>query len=246
MQRFFVPPDTLAGSTARLTGDTARQIIRVLRMQPGDYICLLDGVGWEYLVRLDRFGKDDVAGEIMEKREGEGEPAHKITLYLSLLNKPDKFEWALQKCSEIGAAVFTPIHAARSISDRPGAARKDRWEKIIQEAAEQSHRAVLPILNESMTFAQAIAQEIDRLQQGNHVALMPTLGAALPMSEAIRGNGATMSIFIGPEGGFTPDEAITAQKAGITPITLGPRTLRAETAAVAALTMVLYELGEMG
>jgi 16S rRNA (uracil1498-N3)-methyltransferase len=244
MQRFFVPPHTLAHKDVLIEGDTARQISRVLRMRPGDQVCLLDGLGWEYIVSLTRFGKDEVTGETIEKRLGAGEPSCQVTLYLSLLNKADKFEWAIQKCTEIGAASFVTVHAARSISDTPGPSKVERWARIIQEAAEQSGRSLLPTLRETVSFAQAL-----KLAALDHTAIMPALGAERSVSEALRGDRSTsesLSVIIGPEGGFTDEETTAAEQAGITLVTLGPRVLRAETAAVAALTMTLYELGELG
>src|SRR3954468_24836703 len=166
MQRFFVAPHTLAQREVLIGGDEARQISRVLRMQPGDHVCLLDGLGWEYIVRLTTCGKDEVAGAVIEKRLGAGEPACKITLYLSLLNKADKFEWALQKCTEIGAAAFVPVRATRSVADTPGLAKVERWNRIIQEAAEQCGRSLPPTLGETITLAQA-------LMQRTHTAIMP-------------------------------------------------------------------------
>ena len=241
MQRFFVPPHTFAHKEVIMSGDTARQISRVLRMQPGDHVCLLDGLGYEYIVKLTSFAKDEIAGEVIEKKSGAGEPACKITLYLSLLNKPDKFEWALQKCTELGAAAFVPVRAARSIADTPGPAKMERWTRIIQEAAEQSGRSLLPALGKTITLAQA-------LKQTTHRAIMPAFGAECSLGDALAKvkDGESVSIFIGPEGGFTEEETSVAQQSGLTLVTLGPRTLRAETAAVAALTMALYELGEMG
>ncbi len=247
MQRFFMPPEALTVNTVTLTGEQVRQISRVLRMQPGDVVCLLDGLGCEYSVRLTNFAKDSITGEVIEKRKGNAEPHCKITLYLSLLNKVDKFEWALQKCTEIGAAHFVPTRAARSISDGPGTGKRDRWERIIQEAAEQSGRSLLPTIAETVTLSQAIAQEANQTQT-NHIALMPAVGANRSLANTLTGStpkDMTLSIFIGPEGGFTQDEVASAQQAGITPITLGPRIMRAETAAIAALTMALYQLGEM-
>jgi 16S rRNA (uracil1498-N3)-methyltransferase len=242
MQRFFVPPETLAAREVQISGEAARQISRVLRMQPGDRVCLLDGLGWEYAVRLTGFGKDEVAGEVVEKTLGEGEPACKITLYLSLLNKADKFEWALQKCTEIGVAAFVPVRSARSVADTPSPTKIERWARIIQEAAEQSGRSILPALGETLTMTHA-------LKQIGCAAIMPALGADCSLGGAMRGvkrEGGNLAIIVGPEGGFTDDETKAAQEAGVTRVTLGPRTLRAETAAVAALTMALHELGEMG
>lgn len=219
-------------------------------MQPGERVCLLDGTGYEYVVTLTALGKDDVKGEIIEKRQGTSEPACQITLYLSLLNKADKFEWALQKCTEVGAAAFVPVRAARSVSDVPGTGKVERWERIIQEAAEQSGRAVIPALGKTLTLAQAFDVEAARLREstsGKQIAIMPALGATRSMSETLReAEPESISIIVGPEGGFTGEEMQAAESAGILLVTLGARTLRAETAAVVALTMALYELGEMG
>jgi 16S rRNA (uracil1498-N3)-methyltransferase len=251
MQRFFVPPDSLTGNPVRISGDPAHQIARVLRMQPGDHVILLDGLGQEYLVQLAAFGKDEVTAQVVEKRPGQGEPAHKVTLYISLLNKPDKFEWALQKCTELGAASFVPVRGARSISDAPGSAKMERWRRIIKEAAEQSGRSILPTLHDALELQEAFKRDQTKVKSaplGEHVAIMPSLDAdrslRAQLSDIKRVDG-SISIFTGPEGGFTEDEVHAAHDAGIILITLGPRTLRAETAPLAALTIVLYELGEM-
>jgi 16S rRNA (uracil1498-N3)-methyltransferase len=251
MQRFFVPPAILEGEEVRIGGETSRQISRVLRMQPGDQVCLLDGTGSEYIVTLTAFSRDEITGEVIEKKPGSSEPGVKITLYLSLLNKADKFEWALQKCTELGAAGFVAVQAARCIADTPSPAKIDRWQRIIQEAAEQSGRSLLPSLTTTATLAQVLKQEtINRKNspQDEHLALMPTPGAGLSMATALQNQdhrSREMSIIIGPEGGFTGDEVEASEDAGVDIVTLGPRTLRAETAAVASLTMALYEMGEM-
>ncbi|MGA7732252.1 MAG: RsmE family RNA methyltransferase [Chloroflexia bacterium] len=243
MHRFFVPPDTLAASQVLITNEAAHQITHVLRMRAGDEICLLDGLGWEYRVKLLSLTKEAVTGQIEQRAEGHAEPRHKIILYLSLLNKADKFEWALQKCTELGAAGFIPVRSARSVTDIPGHAKIERWQRIIQEAAEQSGRAIIPPLAPALTLDDAFKSQAGRL------AIIPALGSQTPLKTALhtaRAKEATpISIFIGPEGGFTPGELSAAKAAGVLPITLGPRTLRAETAAVATLTMALYELGEM-
>jgi 16S rRNA (uracil1498-N3)-methyltransferase len=242
MQRFFVPPDSLGGDTVRLEGEVAHQITRVLRMKPGDEVVLLDGLGWEYRVSLVSFGQEEVTGQLLEKRACPADPAHKVTLYLSLLNKPDKFEWALQKCTELGAARFVPMIAERSVASAPGSGKMERWERIIQEAAEQSGRAILPSLEQTVSLGDAL-----RTARADEtcIALMPALGADCSVRQALEASPKKVSLFIGPEGGFTEAELEQAQGAGVQLVTLGPRTLRAETAAVTALTVVMYELGEM-
>lgn len=244
MHRFFVPPSTLKAAQVLISGEAAHQIARVLRMRSGDEVCLLDGEGWEYRVRLVSLDRDEITGEIQESKVGLGEPYYQVTIYLSLLNKADKFEWALQKCTEIGAAGFVPIHSARSITDAPGSAKFERWQKIIREAAEQSSRAIIPPLRETIDLGAALKA------QTGQFAIIPSPGAQTTLKsalEAIKGKRKkSISIFIGPEGGFAPGEIEEAEAGGVRPITLGPRTFRAETAAVASLAMVLYEFGEIG
>jgi 16S rRNA (uracil1498-N3)-methyltransferase len=244
MHRFYVPPPAISGGEAAIQGESARQIARVLRLQPGDTVCLFDGSGEEYVVRLTSLARDEAHGEVTERRPGGGEPIARVTLYLALLNKPDKMEWALQKCTELGAAAFVPMLAARSVSGPPNPSRYERWSRIIQEAAEQSGRTLLPALEPTLSFAQAIARASSGL------SFIPTLGAPIPFARALApaaGQPAPrLSIFVGPEGGFTPDEIASAEAASVVPVTLGRRALRAETAAVVALALALHELGEMG
>ncbi len=255
MHRFFVPPASLDTSRVRVGGEVAQQIRRVLRMRPGDHFCLLDGLGYEYSVVLREIGKDEVWADVLGKSHVQTEPAHKVSMYLSLLNKPDKFEWALQKCTELGATRFVPVIAERSITGALKAMRRERWERIIQEAAEQSGRGLLPTLDESVSIKDALDAEARPIMQGSrseagekHIAIMLEPGGAETITSVFRSQEqpATDSIFIGPEGGFTSAEVVLAGEAGVAIVSLGARTLRAETAAVASLTVVMYELGEMG
>ena len=241
MHRFYVPPDCIARGEVSIQGESARQIGRVLRMQPGDTVCVFDGSGDEYILRLTSLQRDEARGAIIERRHGTTEPAAQVTMYLALLNKPDKLEWAIQKCTEVGAAAFVPLLTSRTVAGPPAPSRYERWSRIIQEAAEQSGRTTLPALDPALSFAQAAASSL---------AIIPTLDAKFSLARALQPVAgrpdANMSIFIGPEGGFTPGEIADAAAAGVVPVTLGPRTLRAETAAPVALALALHALGEMG
>ena len=245
MHRFYVPPDSIDRGEAAIQGDAARQIARVLRMNPGDTICLFDGVGDEYIVRLTSFGRDEARGEVIEHRAGQTEPAAQVTLYLALLNKQEKYEWALQKCTEVGASAFVPVLTSRTVAGRPNPSRYERWSRIIQEAAEQSGRTRLPALEPALPFDLAVSTAASR-----GTAVIPSLGVAIPLAAALepltRQPSPTLNIFIGPEGGFTTEEVSAAELEGVIPVTLGPRTLRAETAAVVALSLALHALGDMG
>jgi 16S rRNA (uracil1498-N3)-methyltransferase len=218
-------------------------------MLPGDELLLLDGQGLEYLARIDSFAKGEVTAKIVSRAASQAEPSHSVTLYLSLLNKPDKYEWALQKCTELGVACFIPLRTERSLPAPPEKGRRERWERIIREAAEQSGRAILPSLGATMDLTEAVEYEARKAQEsGNHTAIMPVLGTSAALADVLarRSDAVSVSIFIGPEGGFTAEEARLAAEAGLRLITLGPRTLRAETAAVTTLSVVMHELGELG
>ncbi len=249
MHRFFVSPETLRIKDVQLSGDIAHQISRVLRMKSGDEVILFDGGGYEYRVRLIEVGREMITGSVLSKSSGVAEPLHSVDLYLSLLNKPDKYEWALQKCTELGVTNFVPILSERSVPGPPEKGRRERWERIIREAAEQSGRTVIPGLTSKLDLNEALNAEGRRMEEdSNHIALMPAPNADLSLRDAIleAQDLKSVSLFIGPEGGFSEDELWEANERGVLLVNMGPRVLRAETAAVAALTIVLYELGEMG
>jgi 16S rRNA (uracil1498-N3)-methyltransferase len=253
MHRFFLAPDSFGTAEVRITGDIAEQIRRVLRMRPGDRLTLLDGLGNEYLAALDSYGKGEVLARVLEVTDNRAEPHLRVDIYLSTLNKQEKYEWALQKCTELGASRFVPLVADRSVSGALGPVRRDRWARIIREAAEQSGRGLVPALAEPLPFAEALACEQDRLRKAasgdlpSHLAVMPEVGQTPSLMSILRDRArlVTASLFIGPEGGFTPNEVRIARDAGVNLANLGPRILRAETAAVAGLAILMTELGEM-
>lgn len=250
LHRFFVPSNILHKGAVHLTGAPYDQIRRVLRMRVGDEVALFDGSGSEYLVRLVEFGKAEVVGHILSESALLTEPAHRVDLYLSLLNKPDKFEWALQKCTELGVSRFIPVVAARSVTDT---ARAERWERIIQEAAEQSGRGALPELGGVMPLwyaFQEAASGSTGYKPHSRLALMPEVSGDISLKDAIRGSEAhtaveQVSLFIGPEGGFTAEEQSLASESGVRVVRMGSRVLRAETAAVVAVTLTMSLFGEL-
>lgn len=248
IHRFFVPSHTLNRGTVHLTGGVYDQIRRVLRMRVGDHVTLFDGSEYEYLVRLAEFGKGEIKGEVVERSAVSTEPSHRVDLYLSLLNKTEKFEWALQKCTELGAVRFVPVIAARSVT---GAARTERWERIILEATEQSGRAMLPRLEDPLPLAQALSDAVDTTGNNASAArftLMLEVNGDISLQDAIRSRSNELqdvAIFIGPEGGFTSEEQQAAQDCGIQIVKMGPRVMRAETAAIAAVTLSMAVLGEL-
>lgn len=247
MQRFFVPNEWVSGPSVSMSGSVAHQISRVLRARPGDRVTALDGSGWEYVIELNRVSADVVDGRVVERNHGAEEPEVKTLLYQAVL-KADRFELVLQKGTELGVSTFVPMSTTYSVPTPPVPERSPkflRWSKIIQEAAEQCGRARLPVLESPMDFAAAC-------ESTEGLSLMPWEGErSCGFSSRFRGLLATtdtnaVNLFIGPEGGFTHKEAALAKSLGIVSVSMGRRILRSETAAVAAISAVMYELGELG
>ena len=255
MHRFFVSPDTLRTATVELRGPLARQLAVVLRLAPGERICLLDDSGWECEVALEAVSKDLATGAVVSRRLATAEPRTKVTVYQGLL-KGDRFEFVLQKCTEVGAIGFVPLLTSRTVVGNIGEAdggRFQRWRRIIVEAAEQANRGRLPALHpaalfqtacESATGLSFIAWEGER-ERG----LRAVLRQHFPV-EAESGRRQdrpfAVNLFVGPEGGFAEAEIKLARRYGIIPVSMGPRVLRAETAALVATAIILHEAGDLG
>ena len=242
--RFFVAPTEIRGGYVTLTGDVAHQIGRVLRMSPDDEVVLLDDTGQEYLVRLIRIDKEAVEGEVLSTSEGRWEPSLEITLYQGIL-KGEKFEWVLQKGTELGVARFVPLVCRRSVPrrrDERDGARYARWRRIVTEAAEQSGLSRLPELCEPLAFQEAC----DRASWQDTSIIPWEMEEGTGLRRAVAGTASRrVNVFIGPEGGFDEAEVAYARSRGVVPVSMGRRILRSETAAIAAVSAVLYEAGEM-
>jgi len=252
MHRFFVPPAWIQGGEVSITGSQAHQIADVLRMQPGDRILVLDNSGWEIETRLTVVDGRAVRGEVLKRRLSDAEPRTKVSLCQGVL-KGKRLEFTLQKGTELGIVEFVPVIANRCVlSDLATVEQKrERWEWIIQEAAEQSNRGRKPALRAASLFPQAC----EKLQASGGLALMlweeekrTTLRDVLrqaPPGYAGRFPPFTVHLMVGPEGGFTREEAEIARGYGLVTVGLGPRILRGETAGIVAAALVLYELGDM-
>lgn len=245
MNRFFVPTTGFEGELVRLSPEQAHQVCHVLRLTPGDPIIVLDDNGTEYEVTLSTVCPPETIGQVTGRHPTRGEPQAKITLFQSLLAR-EKFEWVLQKATEVGVARFVPVLTERSIVRAKLIEDKklDRWRRIVTEAAEQSHRGRIPKLDQTITFGQAVSG----LRYFDLALIAAPSPKAVSLPDALRDldQGATsIGLMIGPEGGFTAKEVDLACETGAIPIHLGPRILRTETAAVVASALTLYELGDM-
>jgi len=243
MHRFFISEESFAGDAVTIRGGQARQIATVLRLKPGNNITVLDDSGFEYEVVLSRVTPALVEGKSEGKIQGEGEPETSVTLYQALI-KADRFEYVLQKGVELGVRHFTPFVSERCVAGKPSQNRLQRWQSIIREAAEQAKRSRLPILHTVMSFKEAcehVGLPALMLWEGEKTSGFASILRSPQFKKA-----RALSIFVGPEGGFTAAEVELARRCGIVPVSLGKRILRTETAGMAAISAVMYERGEMG
>ncbi len=255
MHRFFVLPTAIQGDRVTLTGPIVHQLTHVLRLRPGERVVVLDDSGWEYTVELKRLEREQAEGRIVQRARAQGEPHTRITLCQAVL-KGERFQWVLQKGTELGITTFVPMFCARSVVRDPGAVHKKlaRWQTIIREAAEQSRRGRLPRLEPPLFFAEACQQaeasgglSLLAWEEKPATSLKAVLQASFePLAPNAQYPISNIQILIGPEGGFTPEEVKLARTHSILPITLGHRILRAETAGLVAAAAIFYELNDLG
>ena len=218
----------------------------VLRLGIGEQLVLLDNSGDEVLASVTKCNRASVEVQVLDRRAGKRESPVRIILCQGLL-KSARFEWVLEKGTELGVAVLAPILCRRSMAglEDAGPSKQQRWQRIIQEAAEQCGRSRLPellparplmhALNDILPGALALMPWEEEHGQTLREVLVPALnrGDSQPI---------TVVLFIGPEGGLMAEEVTLAQRYGVQVVTLGQRILRAETAALATIANVMYEL----
>ena len=246
MHRFFVPSEWTGSDRVEIQGEVAHRIGRVLRLAPRAEIVLFDGSGMEWTVRLDSVAREQAVGSVLSSEKGRGEPQVRLTLYQGVM-KGSKFDWTLQKGTELGVSSFVPMQCQRSVpqsrsGSQPG--RAARWRKIVVEAAEQSGRATIPEIGAAMSFTEVC----DALEDAPTLVVLPWEGEeAKSLSAAISEapESKEVALIIGPEGGLAPEEVDYARGKGLAPVSLGSRILRAETAGIAAVSALMYALGEM-
>jgi len=238
------------GAELTLPDEIAHQARDVLRLGSGATLRLLDGAGGEYPAEIVHVARREVTARVGERQEGLPQPAVRLTLCLGLL-KAARFEWALQKGTELGVATFQPLVTERAVAatEEFGAARRRRYERIVAEALEQCGGAWLPELAAPRALEEALAAapaEAIRLIPWEEEAAAP-LTATLRAVAARRAGEAQPDVwlYIGPEGGFSAREVALARAAGALPVTLGPRILRAETAAIVAAALAMDALGAL-
>lgn len=265
LPRFFIDPSQVAGSRITIIGDDLRHVRTVLRKQPGDRLTLLDGQGVEYTVRIVALERDGIVTEI-EGRVARRTAGPCITLGQGIA-KSDKMDWIVQKATELGVSVLVPLVTERTIVKvRDEEKRVSRWQKISREAAMQSSRPDIPRVEPIQKFSaflqrlsnppsppfakggDSICPPLKKGEQGGFssyptLLLLPWEEGTEPLRNVLKSNAGAKEtiVLIGPEGGFSQSEAESAKGKGFHLVSLGPNILRTETAAIAVLSMLLYE-----
>jgi 16S rRNA (uracil1498-N3)-methyltransferase len=254
MHRFFVEPSLLTSPESTplvaLPKDLAHQARDVLHLQVNEQLILLDNSGYETLASIAQISKAGVSVRLLERRAGKRESPVRIILCQGLL-KSARFEWILEKGTELGVSVFVPILTRRSMVglEEIGSSKIQRWRRILQEAAEQCGRSRLPELLPTRPLMHALndisssALALMPWEEEHGLSLHDALIAFHPHSQQPSDQPITIMLFIGPEGGLMAEEVALAQRYSVQVVTLGTRILRAETAALAAVANVMYALG---
>lgn len=253
MQRYFVPAQQIDTQTCRILGQDAHHILHVLRMKPGDQLICSDGLGKSMLARIAHVTKHEVICDIVESLAQDRELPIRVSIAQGL-PKGDKLEWIIQKGTELGAHHFFPFISTRTVVKYDGkkeAKKLERWKKIIKEAAEQSHRDVIPDIHDIQSFKELLQLEAD-------VKLVAYEDAALQEAQAgIQGSifyqalqemkqGQSVVIAIGPEGGFEEQEIKQLVDHGYQTVGLGKRILRTETASQYVLAAISFYFEQIG
>jgi len=230
---FYAPPSALRGQRVVLPAEEARHVRTVLRGEEGDEITVVDGRGGWYRVEITHLTPEQGVGTIVEQRKDVGEPAVDVTVGLGVLTKRSRFETFVEKAVELGVRRIVPLRTERTERD---SVREERLRKVMVAAMKQCRRSRLPGLAPPQSPAALVeAAETER------TLVCHAGGDAVPIWQAVTETrrAASALVLVGPEGGFAPAEVSSIVGAGGTPVSLGARRLRAETAGLAALHAVV-------
>lgn len=246
-RRFFAPPGSFNRDNVHLDSDEARYLREVLRLKAGDQVFAFDGEGREFQCTVEEARRDSSLLKIVSEIEpARPESPLQLTLAVALL-KGEKFDLVVQKATELGVTSITPVTTKLAdirLRDKSDAKKRvARWQRIALEAAKQSGRAVVPEVGEPMAFAECISNmppssvHLMFSERDGHSLLQALASQAKPVQ--------AVTALVGSEGGWTDEELHSTREAGWEIITLGGRTLRAETAAIAVTALVQHLFGDL-
>lgn len=245
MPRFFVDKENILADKIVIGGEDAKHISLSLRARVGEQITACDGEGVDYECEISDITKNEVTIAVLKKRISETEPGVSVTLYQSLV-KSDKFDFIVQKCTELGVSRIVPVVTERCISrpDEASLSKKvARWNKIAKEAAMQSGRGRIPVVENAVCFEDAVKQ----MKTADFGFLCYEAQPHEPIDELYKrcANVESAAFLVGPEGGISEKEVMTAREAGLYIASLGPRILRAETAPLCVMSCIMLLTGNM-
>ncbi|MDD5987670.1 MAG: RsmE family RNA methyltransferase [Eubacteriales bacterium] len=242
MHRFFVDASQVVGKSILIDGEDVRHIRKVLRLRPGDVIEVSDSSSWEYRCRIVSVEEDAVEAVIEDKQRFAREPSLEITLYQGV-PKGDRMEQVVQKCTELGVVQIVPVFMMRSVVADNGKYGKKiiRYNTIAREAAKQCRRGIVPVVTEPI-----YPDDFSTLADTYDLILFPYENEEKrTIKQCLRGlkeKPKRIAIIVGPEGGFSDEEAGHILFSGGISVSLGKTILRTETAGPVAAAMCMYEL----
>jgi len=245
--RFYVPREAISGDLAAIKGDQARHLVSVLRKKPGDHIVLFDGQGTQCDARIVRIDHDLVVARVRQREAQQRTNRPAIGLYVAV-PKGRRFDLIVEVATELGADSITPLVTDRTVvrlDHHNISAKLDRWRRISVAAAKQCRSTTLPRINSPVDFSSAM----EKPPEWVFSMLAQSVGESPPIHDVLRDLSPAhreVRIYIGPEGGFSPDETELATTAGVRLASLGENILRTETAAIASLAVISCALDRHG
>lgn len=247
MHKFFVPKENISGNKACISGEDVKHIYKVLRLKPGDKVSINNCCAQEFLGIIKSMDKKQVQVEILEKLNLDNESGINIYLFQGF-PKSSKMDLILQKATELGVKEIIPVFTERVVvKNKQGELKKsDRWNRIVKEACKQCKRSIIPKVHKPADF-----NSILELLKNMDIVVVPyenehDNGIKHIVQNMDRSKTKSIAVVIGPEGGFAGHEIDALKEIGADTVTLGPRILRTETAGFVCVSILMYELGDLG
>lgn len=243
MYRFFINPEQTLDESITITGNDVNHIKNVLRMKIGEEIQISDGQDREYYCIIDAIEQERIIAKIVDIEGSTSELSTKVTLFQGL-PKSDKMELIIQKAVELGVYEIVPVATKRSVvklDDKKATKKIERWNMIAQSAAKQSKRSIIPKVSNVMSFSQALTYASELEMNIIPYENADGIDKSREIIKSIKGK-KSLGIFIGPEGGFEEKEVEKATGIGTNIVTLGKRILRTETAGMAVMSIIMFEI----
>lgn len=240
LTRIYQPQALRSGQIINLCQNAIRHLIQVLRLKIGSEFILFNGEGGEFTATIIKLTKNSVVARIGQYHDVNRESPLAITLAQAVL-RTDKMDYMLQKAVELGVSRFIPLltaHSTLKLSVERWQKRYHHWQAVMLAAVEQSGRTMRPDLANPMSFDVALTD----IKADKRIILLPQATATIHIAASYQ----SIAVLVGPEGGWSENEAKLAVSSGYSPLRLGPRILRAETAGLAALSLLQNLYGDLG